>query len=99
MIVELMISLVLHVEAQAPAQAAGGSAAAKQPAWRRSLPPNGAVMDMQNIDALLAHVEPVYQHKCGRILRGEASTFSQMWQDWYLFHVYGARAPPRFPDI
>ena len=38
------------------------------------------------IDALLTHVEPKYQKKCGAILKGEAFSFAQGWQDWYLFH-------------
>lgn len=42
------------------------------------------------IASLLRHIEPQYRNMCGMILRGESATFSQAWQDWYLFHnIFG----------
>ena len=38
------------------------------------------------VEQLLVHVEPAYQAKCGRMLRGEALTFAQGWQDWWMWH-------------
>ena len=33
-----------------------------------------------------AHVEPHYQKLCAKMLGGEASSFAQAWQDWYIWH-------------
>lgn len=48
------------------------------------MPPPSAAQ----IEALLAHVEPLYRTPCALMLRGEAFTFAQGWQDWYLFWNY-----------
>ena len=45
------------------------------------------------IDALLTHVEESYRQKCAKLLRGDAVTFAQGWQDWYLWHNIFKRTP------
>jgi hypothetical protein len=42
------------------------------------------------IDALVSRVEPAFKDKCKAALQGEAFTFSQAWQDWYVFHNHFA---------
>lgn len=36
------------------------------------------------------HIEPAYRVPCGAMLRGEAFTFAQAWQDWTIFHNHFA---------
>ena len=43
---------------------------------------------MDAIRELLQHIEPAYRHRCRAMLRGEAFSFSQAWQDWYLFQNF-----------
>jgi FkbM family methyltransferase len=50
------------------------------------MPRDGAGIDAAALAALLIHIEPAYRDRCGKILRGEPFSFSQAWQDWYLFH-------------
>ena len=38
------------------------------------------------VQALLARVEEPYREPCRSILAGEPFTFTQAWQDWWLFH-------------
>lgn len=45
-----------------------------------------AAVPQAAIDELLKHVEQPYKHQCKSMLRGEAATFGQAWQDWYIFH-------------
>lgn len=40
------------------------------------------------VERLLEHIEPGFRLQCGMMLRGKAFTFSQAWQDWYIFHNY-----------
>lgn len=54
----------------------------------RNLEPQRA----QQIATLLTNVEKAYRRKCFRFLMGEDVSFSQGWQDWYVFHnVFGDR--------
>ena len=47
---------------------------------------HGAVLCSIPVHSLLRNVQPSYKQFCEQILRGEPFTFSQAWQDWYLFH-------------
>ena len=43
------------------------------------------------IQALLPNIEAPFKATCEAILRGEARSLSQMWQDWWLVHNLFAR--------
>ena len=38
------------------------------------------------VERLIVRVDVAYKEKCARMLRGEAYTFAQGWQDWYIWH-------------
>ena len=42
----------------------------------------------ETVAELLSHVEAEYKQPCEMILHGREFTFSQVWQDWSIFHNY-----------
>ena len=62
--------------------------------WRRAVFPPWMYPTNYSaaVVALLTHVDVLWRDRCGRILRGEDTTFAQAWQDWILWHnVYKHR--------
>eukprot|EP00747_Dinoflagellata_sp_TGD_P179484 gnl/TRDRNA2_/TRDRNA2_30350_c0_seq1.p1 gnl/TRDRNA2_/TRDRNA2_30350_c0~~gnl/TRDRNA2_/TRDRNA2_30350_c0_seq1.p1 ORF type:complete len:386 (+),score=32.85 gnl/TRDRNA2_/TRDRNA2_30350_c0_seq1:100-1257(+) len=42
----------------------------------------------ERIQRFMQHIEPEFQTICEKILRGKPASFSQGWQDWYMYHNY-----------
>lgn len=56
----------------------------------------GARQYEEGVKDLLSHVEADYKAQCEDILLGRSFTFSQVWQDWIIYHNFFKSHTPRW---
>lgn len=51
------------------------------------------VRTQDEVEAILLKVEPEFQEQCRKILEGKSKSFSQIYQDWFLYHNFFSHVP------